>query len=88
MTRRYPPPLPGRPAYAQPLSPWQQVPASMAFATDSNHRQPLLQSPPTACLTAAGPASEVTSLLLHPCLRGLGSLEGVRPRAVPRAFVA
>ena len=33
---RYPLPHPGRPAYAQPLSPWQQVPASMAFVTDSN----------------------------------------------------
>ena len=32
---RYPPP-PGRPAYAQPLSPWRQVPASMVFVTDSN----------------------------------------------------
>ena len=30
-----PPPPPGRPAYAQPLSPSRQVPASMAFVTDS-----------------------------------------------------
>ena len=35
-----PPPPPGRPAYAQPLSPWRQVPASMAFVTDSNRPQP------------------------------------------------
>ena len=33
---RGPPPPPGRPAYAQPLSPLRQVPASMAFVTDSN----------------------------------------------------
>ena len=31
-----PSPLSGRPAYAQPLSPWPQVPASIASATDSN----------------------------------------------------
>ena len=35
------PPRPGRPAYAQPLSPLQQVPASVAFVTDSNRPQPL-----------------------------------------------
>ena len=35
------PPLPGRAAYAQPLSPKHQVPASMAFVTDSNRPQPL-----------------------------------------------
>ena len=39
----------------------------MAFVTDSNRPQPLRQSPPTACLTASGPASEVPSRLLHPC---------------------
>ena len=60
-----PPPL-GRPAYAQPLSPSRQVPASMAFATDSNRPQPLWQPPATACLTASGAASEVPSLLMHP----------------------
>ena len=58
-----PPPSPGRPAYAQPLSPQRQVPASMVFVTDSNRPQPLWQPPPTACLTA----SEVLSLLMHPC---------------------
>ena len=61
-----PPPPPGRPAYAQPLSPRRQVPVSMAFVTDSNRPQPLWQPPPTACLTAAGAASEVPSLLMHP----------------------
>ena len=60
-----PPPPPGHPAYAQPLSPWRQVPASTAFVTDSN-RQPLWQPPPTACPTASGAASEVPSLLMHP----------------------
>ena len=61
-----PPPPPGRPAYAQPLSPWRQVPASMAFVTDSNRPQPLWQPPPTACPTASGAASEAPSLLMHP----------------------
>ena len=27
-------PLPRRPIYAQPLSPWRQVPSSKAFVTD------------------------------------------------------
>ena len=36
--RSPPTPRPGRPAYAQPLSPWRQVPASMAFVTDSNRQ--------------------------------------------------
>ena len=59
---RYPPPPPpGRPAYAQPLPPERQVPASMAFVTDSNRPQPLWQPPPTACLTACGVTSEVLS---------------------------
>ena len=62
-------PPPGRPAYAQPLSPQRQVPASTAF-NDSNRPQPLWQSPPTACLTASGAASEVPSLPMHPCPRG------------------
>ena len=39
-----PPPPPGRLAYAQPLSPRRQVPASTAFVTDSNR-------PPTASAT-------------------------------------
>ena len=61
---RAPPPTPpGHPAYAQPLSPEREVPASLAFVTDSNRPQPLWQPPPTACLTA----SEVPSLLMHPC---------------------
>ena len=41
-------PNPGRPAYAQPLSPRRQVPAPTAFVTDSNSPQPkrnLLQPP-------------------------------------------
>ena len=63
-----PPPPPGRPAYAQPLSPRRQVQVSMAFVTDSNRPQ-LWQPPPTACLTASGAASEVPYLLRHPCPR-------------------
>ena len=54
-------PLPGRPGYVQPLSPSRQVPASMAFVTDSNRPQPLRQPPPTACLTAAVAACEAPS---------------------------
>ena len=57
---------PGRPAYAQPLSPERQVPVSMEFVTDSNRPQPLWRPPPTACLIASGAASEVPSLLMHP----------------------
>ena len=34
----------GSPAHAHPLSPSRQVPASMAFVTDSNRPQPLGQS--------------------------------------------
>ena len=59
-------PPPGPPAYAQPLSPSRQMPAARAFVTDSNRPQPLWQPPPTACLTAAGAASEVPSLLMRP----------------------
>ena len=55
------PPPQGRPAYAQPLFPQRQVPASMAFVTDSNRPQPLWQPPPTACLTASGATSEAAS---------------------------
>ena len=61
----YPPP--GRPAYAQPLSPSRQVPVSTALVPDGNRPQPLWQPPPTACPTARGTASEVPSLLMHPC---------------------
>ena len=39
----------------------------MTFVTDSNRPQPPWQPPPTACLTASGAASEVPSLLIHPC---------------------
>ena len=61
-----PPILPLRcPAYAQ-LSPRRQVPASMAFATDSNRSQPLWRPPRTAYPTAYGATSEVPSLLMHP----------------------
>ena len=61
------PPLPpGRSACAQPLSPWRQLAASMAFVTDNNRPQPLWQPPPTACLTASGAISAVPSLLMHP----------------------
>ena len=61
-----PPPLPGRPAYAQLLSPRRQVPASVAFVTDSNQPQPLRQPLPTACLTASEVAAGVASLQIHP----------------------
>ena len=39
------PPLPRRLAYAQPMSPWRQVPRSMVCVTDSNRPQPLWQPP-------------------------------------------
>ena len=57
---------PGRPAYAQPLSPSRQAPASMASVTDNNRPKPLWQPPPTARLTASEAPSEVPSLLMHP----------------------
>ena len=64
---RYPPPpLHSAQPMLEPLSPCRQVPASMAFVTDSNRPQPLWQPPPTACLTTFGTASEVPSLLMHP----------------------
>ena len=65
-----PPPPPGRPAYAQPRSPWRQVPASMVLVTDSNRPQPLWQPPSTACPTATRVASEAPSLLMH-CIHGV-----------------
>ena len=47
---------------AQPTpSRFRQVPASMAFVTDSNRPQPLWQPRSTAYLTASGAASEVPS---------------------------
>ena len=64
--RGTPPPPRGRPIYAQPLPPSRQVPASMAFITDSYRPQPLWQPPPTASPTASGAASEVPSLLMRP----------------------
>ena len=71
--RGTPPPPPERPAYAQPQSPWRQVPASMEFVTDSNRPQPLWQPPPTACRAASGVTSEVPSLRMHPWGQGHGS---------------
>ena len=62
---------PGRPSNAEPLSPQLQVPASMAFVTDSNRPQPLPQPPPTASkpyLTASGAASEAPSRPMCPCV--------------------
>ena len=41
---------------------------SMALITDSNRPQPLWRTPPTACLTASGAASDAPSLLMHPWL--------------------
>ena len=54
---------------------------STAFLTDSNRLRPLWQPPPTACLTAAGAASAVPFLLMHPCpppllIRPLGGSPG------------
>ena len=46
----------------------------MTFTTDSNRPQPLRRTPPTACLTAPGAASEVPSLLMHPWWGGGGGL--------------
>ena len=78
-----PPPPPGRPAYARPLSPRRQVPAVMAFTTDSNRTQPLWQHPPTACLAASGAASEAPSLLMCPCPLGQSrSASDHTPRAL------
>ena len=59
--------LPGGPSYAQPLPLRRQVPASMAFLTNSNRPQPLWQPPPPACLTASVAGSEIPPLLMHPC---------------------
>ena len=59
----------------------------MAYVTDSNRPQPLWQPPPTACLTASGPASEVPSLLMQPWEGGEGPssswVSAVRRRACP-----
>ena len=52
-------------------------PASIAFVTDSNRPQPLWQPPPTAYLNASGAASEVLSLLMHPCPYRMG--RGCKP---------
>ena len=56
------------------------MPASVAFVTDSNRRQPLWQPPPTACRTASGAASAVPSLPTHPC----PGPAAVPPRGSPR----
>ena len=61
------PPHPSRAPSLRPATvPLTALPASMAFATDSNRPQPLRQPPPTACLTASGATCEVPSLLMHP----------------------
>ena len=39
----------------------------MAFVTGSNRPQPPGQPPPTACRITSGAASEVPSLVMHPC---------------------
>ena len=63
-----PPPLQG----AQPM-PSHRLPGAQCqpqwhnYVTDSNRPQPLGQPPPTACLPASGAASEVPSILMHPC---------------------
>ena len=77
-----PPGPPGRPAYAQPLSPPRQVPASMALVTNSNRPQPLSQRPPTACLTASGTTSEVPSIL-NAALSALSHALCLPPMALP-----
>ena len=51
-----------------------------AFVTDSNRPQPFWQPPPTACLTAAGAASEAPSLLMHPWV----TVREVAPYRVPQ----
>ena len=53
----------------------------MAFVTDSNRPQSLLQPPPTACLTASGASPEVLSLLTHPWGRG-GVVQQLRTAVV------
>ena len=80
---------PGCPAYAQPLSPWQQVPTSMALVTDSKGPQPLWQPPPTACLTTSGAPFEVSSITMHTCGGEGGAFHfislGYAAQAPPRA---
>ena len=64
------PPPPPRDAFE-----WGEVPPSTAPSlhpaavplTASARPQPLWHPPPTACLTASGAASEVSSPLMHPC---------------------
>ena len=80
-----PPPPPGRPACAQPLSPWRQVPASTAFVTDSNRPHPLWQPPPTACLTASRAASGAPALQVGPSPSRAPRARGARART-PSAF--
>ena len=69
-------PPPGRPAYAQPLSPWRGVPASMAFVTDSNRPPTALA---TAYVTASGAASKAPSLLMRPWPEGSDRGRGGSP---------
>ena len=58
-------PMPGT------VFPERQVPASMAFVTDSNRPEPLWQPPPTAYPTASGSTFEVSSLLMQPWWGGI-----------------
>ena len=78
---RYPPPLFQG---AEPLSPWRQVPASIAFVTENNGPQPLWQPSPTAHLTASGAASEVRSLLMCCPSFSLYNNSGRRPIGAAR----
>ena len=78
-----PAPPPRCPAYAQPLSPQRQVPASMAFVTDSNRPQPLWQPPRTAYPTTSGAPCEVSSPLMHPWAAPIAVYAGPRDRHSP-----
>ena len=89
------PPPPWAPAYAQPLSPKRQVPASMAFVTDSNCPQPIWQPPPKKTKLTVGeissgdflaqifgtqPPPTPTSLPIHPSAWGrFGGSDCSRP---------
>ena len=53
--------------------------------TDSNRPEPLQQPPPTAYLIASGAASEVPSLLMHPCPTLPGSPQAMACRTGMRA---
>ena len=61
------PPPSRAPSLCPTTVPQRQVPALLAFVTDSNRPQPLWQPPSIACPIASGATPEVPSLLMHPC---------------------